>query len=197
MKPPLKMHRPTAVAAAVFILLSQLLSTSASLSSPNTFAYFLLQIHLIGNIVMALLLSAVLFRGKKDEIAGVVLLITVIPPALLALSRLSLLLPTGRPDLYTLASLFSSLALTAFRGASSWECLSRGQVSAGRCRILLRLLPVLCLCLELWAQILLFLYDGEAIGESLASSLVYLIPNWIGPFLMGISLSIPVIQEEQ
>lgn len=191
MRPPLKMHRPTAVAAAVFILLYQVLNTAASLSSPNTFAYSLLRIRLIGDILMALLLSAVLFRGKKDEIAGVVLLLTAVPPALLAFSRLPLLITPIGADLYTAVCLLSCLALIVFRGASAWECLSRGQISASRCRILLRLLPVLCFCLELWAQILLCLYDGMNISEAVTSSLIFMIPQWLGPVLMGVSLSVP------
>ena len=195
MKQPLKMHRPSSVFAAVIMILSQGLYIAASLTASSTNITPLFLITLLGNTLPTIMLSVILFRGRKDVFAGVVLLLTVIAPALSAAYRLVLVLLNTGSTLYVLLCGLSGLVLAVFRGLSAGECLSNGKISAGGGRILLWLLPGLCFCVELWAQLLLCSYDDMTTGEMVTSSLIYLIPQWLGPILMGISLSVPEKRE--
>lgn len=196
MKQPLNMHRPSSVIAAVLMILSQGLYIAASLSASGAYGTPFFGIALLGNTLTTVMLSVILFRGRKDVFAGVVLLLTVIAPvASVAYQLLLARLNTGS-TLYVLLCGLSGLVLAAFRGLSAGECLSNGKISAGGGRMLLCLLPVLCFCVELLAQMLLYPYDSMTIGEMVTSSLVYLIPQWLGPILMGVSLSVPEKSED-
>lgn len=195
MKQALKMHRSTAVAAAVFMILSQVLDIAASLSSYITYTSPFSLISLLGDVLITVMLSIILFRGKKDTAAGVVFLLAILFPVLeVPYQLLSLLLGAGSTA-YVLLCLGAALILAAFRGLSAGECLSKGKVSAGGVRMLLWLLPLLCFGVELLAQISLQHDYQMGIGESVAGSLIYVIPKWLGPFLMGIALSKPVVRE--
>lgn len=191
MKQSLHMHRSSSVIAAVLILLSQGLRIAASLSASGAQASPFFGLTLIGNALIAAMLSVILFRGRKDAFAGVVLLLTVIAPMLSVGYHLILVFLNTESLLYVLLCELSGVLLSAFRGLSAGECLSNGKLSAGSGRILLWLLPVLCFCAELWAQIVLCSYNGIPTAEGVTSSLIYLIPQWLGPILMGVSLSVP------
>lgn len=191
MKQPLNMHRPSSVIAAVLMILSQGLHIAASLSVSSTYGTPLFWITLFESVLTTIMLSVILFRGRKDVFAGVVLLLTVIAPVVSVAYQLLLVLLNTGSNLYVLLCGLSGLVLAAFRGLSAGECLSNGKISAGGGRVLLWLLPVLCFCVELWAQMILCSYEGMTTGEMVISSLVYLIPQWLGPILMGVSLSVP------
>ena len=195
MKQTLKMHRGSAVAAAVFMILSQLLNLAAARSSSATYTSPLLLINLLGGTLVTLMLSVILFRGKKDTAAGVVFLITILSPAFEVLYELFILLFATGTTVYVLLYLVSALMLVAFRGLLAGECLSKGKVSKSGGRMLLWLLPILCFCAMLLAQISLNLSNGTSIGGSVAESLIYVIPKWVGPLLMGIALFRPAARE--
>ena len=194
-KQTLKMHRGSAVAAAVFMILSQLLNLAAARSSSATYTSPLLLINLLGGTLVTLMLSVILFRGKKDTAAGVVFLITILSPAFEVLYELFILLFATGTTVYVLLYLVSTLMLVAFRGLLAGECLSKGKVSKSGGRMLLWLLPILCFCAMLLAQISLTLSNGTSIGGSVAGSLIYVIPQWVGPLLMGIALFRPAARE--
>lgn len=194
-KQTLKMHRGSAVAAAVFMILSQLLILAAARSSSATYTSPLLLINLLGGILVTVMLSVILFRGKKDTAAGVVFLITILSPAFEVLYELFILLFATGTTIYVLLYLVSALMLMAFRGLLAGECLSKGKVSKSGGRMLLWLLPILCFCAMLLAQISLSLSNGTSIGGSVAGSLIYVIPQWVGPLLMGIALFRPAARE--
>ena len=194
-KQTLKMHRGSAVAAAVFMILSQLLNLAAARSSSATYTSPLLLINLLGGTLVTLMLSVILFRGKKDTAAGVVFLITILSPAFEVLYELFILLFATGTTVYVLLYLVSALMLVAFRGLLAGECLSKGKVSKSGGRMLLWLLPILCFCAMLLAQISLNLSNGTSIGGSVAESLIYVIPKWVGPLLMGIALFRPAARE--
>ena len=195
MKQTLKMYRGSAVAAAVFMILSQLLNLAAARSSSATYTSPLLLINLLGGTLVTLMLSVILFRGKKDTAAGVVFLITILSPAFEVLYELFILLFATGTTVYVLLYLVSALMLVAFRGLLAGECLSKGKVSKSGGRMLLWLLPILCFCAMLLAQISLNLSNGTSIGGSVAESLIYVIPKWVGPLLMGIALFRPAARE--
>lgn len=195
MKQTLKMHRGSAVAAAVFMILSQLLNLAAARSSSATYTSPLLLINLLGGTLVTLMLSVILFRGKKDTAAGVVFLITILSPAFEVLYELFILLFATGTTVYVLLYLVSALMLVAFRGLLAGECLSKGKVSKSGGRMLLWLLPILCFCAMLLAQISLNLSNGTSIGGSVAESLIYVIPKWVGPLLMGIALFRPAARK--
>lgn len=194
-KQTLKMYRGSAVAAAVFMILSQLLNLAAARSSSATYTSPLLLINLLGGTLVTLMLSVILFRGKKDTAAGVVFLITILSPAFEVLYELFILLFATGTTVYVLLYLVSALMLVAFRGLLAGECLSKGKVSKSGGRMLLWLLPILCFCAMLLAQISLNLSNGTSIGGSVAESLIYVIPKWVGPLLMGIALFRPAARE--
>ncbi len=76
MKQPLNMHRPSSVIAAVLMILSQVLNIAASLSASNDyFTRPMFLISLFGNAVITVMLSVILFRGRKDAFAGVMFLL--------------------------------------------------------------------------------------------------------------------------
>lgn len=186
-----KMHRPTANIAAVLMILSQILIISASLSAVNDNPNFYSLISLISNTLITALLAVILFRGRKDVAAGVVFLIALMAPLLfVGLDLLSVL--TGFDlVLYAAINALSGLVLVVFRGLSAGECLSRGKISAGGGRVLLWMLPILSFGFESAAHMLLCLYDGMNVDEMMLGTLVYEIPQWVGPILMGVSISIP------
>lgn len=197
MKRPLNMHRPSSVIAAVFMILSQVLNIAASLSASNAyFTHPTFLISLFGNALITVVLSAILFRGRKDAFAGVMFFVAGIAPVLSVLYYFSAVLLATESVFYALLCLLSGFLETAFLGLAAKECWSEGNVSVGNGRVLLWLLPVLCFCVELWAQMILCSYDGMTTGEMVTSSLVYLIPQWLGPILMGVSLSVPEKSED-
>ena len=191
MKQPLKMHRPSSAIAAVFVILSEVLDIAASLSSSSTYTTPLFEIRLLGNALITVMLSIILFRGRKDTFAGVVFLITTIPPLFSVVYVHLAVLVVTESILLALLCLLSGLVETAFLGLAAKECLTEGNISVGNGRVLLWLLPILCFCAELWTQMLLYFSDGMITGEMVTSSLAYAIPRWLGPILMGVSLSVP------
>jgi len=189
MKQTTGMHRPTAVIAAVLMIFAQVLNISATFASSITYTpAFLLE--LFGNTLITIGLSVILFRGRKDTVAGVVFLLAIIGPVVsVAWNMLVVAVNTEQVD-YAAVCILCGLLLAAFRGLAAGECLSEGKVSAGGARMLLWVLPILCFCADLWARTLLSRHNGVSPGQAVAESLAYTIPNWIGPILMGISLSV-------
>ena len=191
MRLPFKMHRPTAVIAAVLIILNQALNTAAAISVSSTFTTFISKFSLASNTLIAIMLAVILFRGKKDTVAGTVFAITaVVPLFVVGYDFLSLL--KGYDGIgYVLANILLGLAVAAFRGLAAVECLGKRKISAGGGQALLWVLPILCFCFALWKQILLCIYDGMNPDETIANCLIVASGQWLGPVLMGVSLSVP------
>lgn len=191
MRLPLKMHRTTAVFAAVLMILSQAMNTAASLSISNTYdtSYFLIK--LLCNILITVMLSIILFRGRKDTFAGVVFLLAVIEPLLSVAYYFLVMLLVTESILISILYWLSGLATAAFMGLSAIECLTEGNISVGNGRAFLWLLPIMCFFFELARQMLLGMSNGMNTSEMVTSGLVYVIPQWLGPILMGVSLSVP------
>ena len=189
MNQSIKMHRTCAVWTAVIMLLAQTLHIAASLSGPTVYRTPVFWVQVVGDALNAVMLSAILFRGRKDAAAGVVFLITAIVPALLVYYHLFSVALSAELRPYFLLCAVSCLVLATFRALSAGECLSKGKVSAGKGRVLFWLLPVLCFGVELWAQMLLSFFNGIHVGETVVGSLIYVTPQWLGPILMGVALS--------
>lgn len=196
MKQLANMHRPSSVIAAVLMILSQVLKIAASLATFGDHGTSLVLIELIGNALITVLLAATLFRGRKDAFAGVAFLLTAIVPVLSVADQSLLLLMNAGSTFYILLCALSGLLLAAFRGLAAVECLGKGRISAGGGRALLWLLPILCFFVELCAQMLLEFCNGVTDGKMFTGSLIYITPQWLGPILMGVSLSVPGKRED-
>ena len=179
-----KMHRPTAILAAILMSLNQILNIAASLSARISL------LSLLGNAFITILLVVILFRGKRDTAAGVMLLVTLIAPLLsVGFNLLSVLAGFDQVS-YAVVSALSAFVTVVFRGLWAVECLSKGNFSASGGRVLLWMLPALGFLCGIASHALLCLYNGMTVGDIVLAIVVYVAPQWLAPILMGVSLSI-------
>lgn len=127
MKESNKMHRASAVAAAIFMILSQLLDIAAARSANTAYTSPFSLLNLLGDTLVTVMLSVILFRGKKDTASGVVFLITILFPVFEVFYELVVLLFTTETAVYALLCLVSALLLAAFRGLLAGECFKQRQ----------------------------------------------------------------------
>lgn len=184
-----RIHRPTAIIAAMLMSLTQMSDIFASRASisADTTGFFLME--LIVNTLVTVLLVTVLLRGRRDTAAGVLFLVTVFAPLLSAYYQLLSVLLGFEMILYALLCGISGFMMAVFRGVLAGECLSRGGVSAGAGRIFLWILPVVIFLCEAVAHILLCLYGDMNAGEIMLGLVVYVTPRWLSPILMGMSFA--------
>lgn len=192
MQNSLDLHRPTAIAAAVIMLLDRALDIGAFLSSmsPNT-AWFMMEGQ---DLLIVVLLAVFLFRGKKDTAFGAALMASMM---MLLLSMVwdffSLVAgaATGYDQnlyfAYSGMSMLTTLLLAGFYCMTAVECLSQGKISTGRGRWLLWILPLIGFGCSFAANVLMGLYFGQSMEDMVFTSVLYVTLRWLGRSLMGVS----------
>lgn len=197
-----KMHRPTAIIAAVVMCLFQLMNMPAEISHINSSlqgglsAVILPLFTTVVDIVVTVLLVAVLFRGKKDTAAGVIFLLVAFVPLFKAgWNALSALAGFDMLD-YVLATVLRGLVSMAFFGMAAVECIGQGKVSAGGGWICLWLFPILNLVLAVLSNVCMYREFGVGTSDMISQILVYTLPQQAGTILMGVSLAVRTQETE-
>ena len=192
MQTSLNLHRPTAIAAAIIMLLDRAMDIGASLSgmSPNI-AWFMMEGQ---DLLIAVLLAVFLFRGKKDTAFGAALMVSML---LLLLSMIwdffSLVAgaATGYDRnlyfAYIGMSILTTLFLAGFYCLTAVECLSQGKISTGRERWLLWILPLIGFGCSFAENVLMGLYLGQSMEDTVTGSILCVTLWWLGRGLMGVS----------
>lgn len=182
-----KLHRPTAILAALIIAFSQLLEIFAVISSPVYSRYWLTNGF---DILISVLLVVVLFRSRKDVFAGIVFLLSAMVSLLSVLYDLFSICFTVGMQGYLLMRTLVHFLVAIFHTLAALECLDASRISAGAGRIFLWLLPLLSFDCALAEQMILSINSGMLINEAVFGSMVYTVPQWLGPILMGVALAI-------
>ena len=179
------MHRKTAVAGAALILFSQMLQVIGLLPDIifTPFDVVAIGIHALTMVTIAVML----LRGRRDTAAGIVLLLAIIIPLLSAMFGTLAVLMLGEL-FYAVLFLLSGFTEAVFMGSAAKECISEGNISVGKGRVILWLLPVLCLCCELGKTGVYGWFDLRNPETYFWS---YGILRWVGMILAGVSLSVP------
>ena len=198
-----KMHRPTAIIAAVVMCLFQLTNTAAGISHISSSlqgglsAAILPLFTTVVDIVVTVLLVTMLFRGKKDTAAGVIFLLVAFVPLLEAgWNAWGALAGFDMLD-YVLATVLRGLVAVAFYGIAAVECIGQGKISAGSGRICLWLFPILILVFAVLSTVCMYREFGVGTSEIISQILVYTLPQQAGTILMGVALAVRTQETEE
>ena len=202
MKTSRKMHRPTAVIAALLIILCDGMNAAALLFGNSQDPIYVVIILGAMNLLLPVLFVVLLFRGKKDVFAGVVFMFAVaISLFNVGWNALGLLanifMQAHELNDYAISNIIGGIVIAAFMVLLAVECFIGGRISASRARVLLWLLPALVLGCKLWQMIPLYIQDGMKTGEILLSVFSAILPKRLSQILMGVSMSIPQEAENE
>ena len=215
-----RIHRDSAVAAGIFMLLLTVLSIGLDIYSASLFHNSTTStLTIIGVVITAIIngmLAFVLFRGKKDPLAGALALVsmlTLMAPTLvrwLMLGQTPLVLEYFVSDFASeglgyyvaadLIGLAAGLFGAFFRILLAVECFKPGCVSGKKARSLLVFLPVVSIFLAAVATMVENLYPvrGSGFGVYVTSvflpALILVIVD-LAYVLMGLAFSIPVYEQ--
>lgn len=215
-----KIHRSTSIAAAVVMIITLIIgiiSQAVSLSSNGMYydtTYIITSVVKLGiNSVAALMLIVILFRGKKDSAAGVLIILSALPIILVgAVGNISGMaayismkdaLPENMFGCMMTANVirvFSHLLNVVFRVFLAVECFKPGSISGGKMKPFLIIMPIVYFVMVPAATMIQSLYMAAdmGFGELL---LVTLIPAaisaimYIENVIVGIAFSIPVYEK--
>lgn len=214
-----KIHSGTAIAAAVIMMITTILSVGTNvltlISSAVLYEKTLL-ISSVSNLVISMitciLMVVVLLRRKKDTVGGVLFLLTAVPivvtgvfgnifstfayfsASFLDSGMLIRLVAVG------LIRLIANVASAAFRVFVAMECFKPGNISGGKMKPFLVILPIAMIILTMFATIVQNLYTvGDyGFGGYLLSALLPAVFAAIfsaGYVVMGLAFSIPVYEQ--
>lgn len=207
-----KMHRPTAILAAVFVVLNYAMEIIAGVQvvlSSGHWAMILssgswvTMMDLAVETLRVALLLVILFRGKKDVIGGVLFLTLLCRSGLKllfnvtsALSALAMAVTNEMFYTYGIMAMLNDLVRIIFCGIAAGECFSKGKVSTSRGKLFLWLLPIFGFVCDVLMGTLVWRCSGVDTNSTVVGSLVSAIPQWIGLVLMGVSLFLPAKNTE-
>ena len=207
MKVTNKLHRVMSIIIGVvmiFVLISgitsMVTSITALLRSGNpTSLLTALPSHLLG-IGSTVVFIIVLFRGKKDLAAGILMLLTALYPLFALFTQTISLFGGFLPDyfrIYSLMNMLANITMLAFRILLGVECLACGCLSGGFGKIFLVVPPLAVGLFQSLASTVITLYNYQ--GSDLSTLLVPLITAFLPPLLgtiptllMGVTFAIPV-----
>lgn len=216
-----KIHRGASIAAGVVMLIFLLVGTGTNILSTINLSkhYETMQLlktilNLAVSAIATLLLIVVLFRGRKDSVSGVLVILTILPILVTGVAGCVSRIITGFGMLGTLnkgfticmmiagvIQLAANLVGVGFRALIATECFKPGKISGGSTKSFLVILPIVNVLLVAVAGIVQQLY---VIGEyGFAQFLtIALIPavltvfTSIGTVIMGLAFSIPVYEKD-
>lgn len=214
-----KIHRGTATAAGVFLVIVAILGVISQVFSliSNSIHYdssYIITtiVNLVINTASNILLAVMLFRGKKDSAAGVVFILTALPIAVRGILGGSSVLFTYlamqgsmNEDVFTsmivanAIRLVSNILSVLFRILLAMECFKPGNICGGKMKFLLVVLPILVIltsAASIMAQSLYVLtsYDiGQYLVVTLPVAVITAVTN-LGLVLMGLALATPVYE---
>ena len=218
MKVTNKIHRGTSLAAAIIMLLmlffatiTKALTLFATHSAYENAEYIRQIANFLISAFTSILLIVVLFRGKKDAFSGAVFIISALPLVFGMFSNMSFAfmqlvvqsVPANMAASLTgsaFIQVFANLVSIIFRVLLAVECFKPGNISRGKMKALLLVLPIVAIianALAMAVQSLHLLTDYDFV-DYLSIAMLPAIFSAIGSIptvIMGLSLSIPVYQK--
>lgn len=189
-----KIHSGTAVAAAVIMLITTFLSVGTNVFTLiANFRYYenSLLISSVSNLAIStitcILMAVVLFRRKKDTAAGIIFAITAVPvvitgvfgnvTSIFSYLSMSNSLENGMLICFiatSLIRLIANVASAAFRVFIAMECFNPGNISGGKMKSFLVILPIASIVLTIFATMVqnLYLVGDYGFGEYLLTALL-------------------------
>lgn len=211
MKISYKLHRNSAILASVVLAVTQLIAAGISLFSVIRSGQF--SFATLGSIALGMvstgLLIAVLLRGRKDFLGGILCFLAALPCALAILSNATAAMtyvvvknpPSGAMVLCGISAsmilIMANLTSAVFYVMLALECIKPGKVSSSRFKALLLILPAVFVLLSALAVPVQILYTaadvgfGVYMGAALKSFGTGLVLK-LGLILAGLTFLVPV-----
>ena len=211
MKISYKLHRNSAILTSVVLAVTQLIAAGISLFSVIRSGQF--SFADLGSIVLGMvptgLMIAVLLRGRKDFLAGVLCFLAAAPCALAIFSNATAAMtyvvvknpPSGAMVLCGISAsmilIMASVTSAVFYVMLALECIKPGKVSDSRFKALLLILPAAFVLLSALAVPVRILYTavdvgfGVYMGAALKSFGTGLVLK-LGLILAGLTFLVPV-----
>ncbi len=210
-----KLHRVTAILAAVFMIFTTIFSVISLVRTLRNVADggFALILSVVGpgvvNLIISVLFIIMLFRGKKDTAAGIVFILSTIAMLVTGVfsrvsavityaTMLSMYAVAGSMIVGNVIGLLSALIGVVFRAAIAVECFNPGKLSAGKAKAILIVLPIVVVILTVastMATSVMPYIDRMGIAEIIAyvaGNVFAQILSSIPMILMGVAFAIPV-----
>ena len=178
MKISYKLHRNSAILASVLLAVTQLIAAGISLFSVIRSGQF--SFADLGSIALDMvptaLLIAVLLRGRKDFLAGILCFLAAVPCALAIFSNATTAMtyvvaknpPSGAMVLSGISAsmilIMASVTSAVFYVVLALECIKPGKVSGSRFKALLLILPAVFVLLRALAVPVWILYTAADVG---------------------------------
>ena len=214
-----KIHRGASIAAAVVMLLFLIVGTGTNIiSTINLSKYYetpqLLRsvLNLAANTIASLMLIVVLFRGKKDSVSGILVILTIliIPVRGVVAGVTRIITGFGMLGSMTkglvvcliassVIQIVANLAGVGFRALIATECFKPGKITGGKTKAFLVILPIVNILLIAVSNMVQQLYLVADYGVT-QFLIVVLMPAALtvvmslGTVLMGVAFSIPVYE---
>ena len=178
MKISYKLHRNSAILASVLLAVTQLIAAGISLFSvirSGQFSFADLGSIALGMIPTGLMI-AVLLRGRKDFLAGILCFLAAVPCALAIFSNATTAMtyvvaknpPSGAMVLSGISAsmilIMASVTSAVFYVVLALECIKPGKVSDSRFKALLLILPAAFVLLSALAVPVRILYTAVDVG---------------------------------
>lgn len=178
MKISYKLHRNSAILTSVVLAVTQLIAAGITLSSvirSGQFGFAALGSIALGMIPTGLMI-AVLLRGRKDFLAGILCILAAAPCALAIFSNATTAMtyvvvknpPSGAMVLCGISAsmilIMASVTSAVFYVMLALECIKPGKVSDSRFKALLLILPAAFVLLSALAVPVRILYTAENVG---------------------------------
>ena len=205
-----QLHRIMSIITAILLIFSLLAGIGSMITSLSTIirsgnpAALLsaLPSHLLGT-GSTLVFIIVMFRGKKDLTAGILMLLTVLYPLFMLFTQTITLFGGFLPDyfrIYSLMNLLAMLTMLVFRVLLGVECLACGSLSGGFGKIFLMVPPLVIGLFQALASavIMLHSYQGTDFIALLVPLVTAAVPALLGSIptlLMGVTFAIPVREQ--
>lgn len=210
MKVSNKLHRVMSIIAAIFLIIHLLSSSVSSVTSIINLAKAGILSSLFLNIVTNLaglgsvvLFIVVLFRGKKDLLAGILMFLTILFPVITIANWMIQLVSGSIPHFYLaygLTCLLADFVLLGFRACLGIECVAGGCLSRGPGKFILMALPFMITFLDALASV--FSLIGSSMGADIAvilpailTSVTGVLFNGIPMILLGFAFALPVREQ--
>lgn len=211
MKISYKLHRNSAILTSVVLAVTQLIAAGITLSSvirSGQFSFAALGSIALGTVPTVLMI-AVLLRGRKDFLAGILCFLAAAPCALAIFSNATTAMtyvvvknpPSGAMVLCGISAsmilIMASVTSAVFYVMLALECIKPGKVSDSRFKALLLILPAVFVLLSALAVPVRILYTavdvgfGVYMGAALKSFGTGLVLK-LGLILAGLTFLVPV-----
>lgn len=215
-----KIHSGTAVAAAVIMVITAIMTVGTNVLTliANSRYYQSSQmisslVRLVVTTITCILMAVVLFRRKKDTVGGVIFAITAVPiiitgvfgkiTGIFSYLQMAGFMESGMLICFIAASLINligNVASAAFRILVAMECFKPGNISGGKMKSFLIILPIVSIVLMMFATMVqnLYMVGDYGFGEYLLTMLPGTVLSALFSVVyvvIGLAFSTPVYEQ--